>query len=194
VRPDASWAEEEIFVNFVVLLLYAFREGEVSLGVLREWLMECMQRFPYNAAVFLVFVQMEDRHGLSHRVRAYWEGMWERGATTSQNAAAWLGPSPSIVTIMVRFELRRNCVPRAVGVLERALQKRETRHCAVLWRLLMDVLVGAGKVRNVDAARLLNSAAACRAARVCWCTRPLHVSLNLDVSLDVTCGARLIDR
>ena len=26
----------------------------------------------YNAVVFLVFVQLEDRHGLSHRVRAYW--------------------------------------------------------------------------------------------------------------------------
>ena len=45
-RPNASWAEEEILVNFVLLLLYAFREGELSLGALRGWLLEVRARFP----------------------------------------------------------------------------------------------------------------------------------------------------
>jgi hypothetical protein len=45
-RADASWAEEEILVNFVLLLLYAFGSGEVTLGGVREWLLRVMFRFP----------------------------------------------------------------------------------------------------------------------------------------------------
>jgi hypothetical protein len=39
-RVDASWAEEEIYINVVVLLLYALREGRATLGLVRQWLCE----------------------------------------------------------------------------------------------------------------------------------------------------------
>jgi hypothetical protein len=113
-------------VNFVLLLLYAFREGEVSLGALRAWLLEVLASFPRNVIIFLLFVQLEDRYGLSHRVRSYWEATWEGGeAAAASKAAAAVGPGPSLVLVMVRFELRRQCCPRALTILERALQVRE---------------------------------------------------------------------
>ena len=78
-RADASWAEEELYVNFLLLLLYAMRQSLVTLGGLREWLCEAMHRFPYNAVMFMVFVHVEERFGLSHRVRWHWERTWEGG-------------------------------------------------------------------------------------------------------------------
>ena len=39
-----------------------------------------MDQFPRNAVVFNLFVQTEERYGLSHRVRSYWQRAWERYA------------------------------------------------------------------------------------------------------------------
>ena len=36
-----------------------------------------MERFPHNAVVFKVFVELEARYGLTHRVRMHWESMWQ---------------------------------------------------------------------------------------------------------------------
>ena len=36
-----------------------------------------MERFPHNAVVFKVFVELEARYGLTHRVRTHWESMWQ---------------------------------------------------------------------------------------------------------------------
>jgi hypothetical protein len=38
---------------------------------------QVMERFPHNAVVFKVFVELEARYGLAHRVRTHWESMWQ---------------------------------------------------------------------------------------------------------------------
>ena len=45
---------------------------------------QIMARFPNNAVVFKVFVELEERYGLSHRVRTHWERMWHGPARNAQ--------------------------------------------------------------------------------------------------------------
>jgi len=141
-KEGASWAEEECYMGMFSLLMFHSKHFALPPGDMRRFLQRALAKYPCNGIFFRAFVMLEERFGLSHTVRAHWEKTWD---TSAEKDPSIPGPPPSIVLEMISFEIRRGCAQRARGVLERALQRAETKHIPLLWRAYMDLEVDNGR-------------------------------------------------
>jgi len=141
-KEGSSWAEEECYMGMLSLLMFHSQHFALPPGEMRRFLNRALAKYPCNGVFFRAFVMLEERFGLSHTIRAHWEKTWD---TSAEKDPSMPGPPPSIVLEMIRFEIRRGCPQRARGVLERALQRAETKHIPLLWRAYMDLEVDNGR-------------------------------------------------
>jgi len=135
-RHGASWAHEEVLLSTLSVLLHHQQTNILPPALLRGFINEATKLFPFNALFFDALLRLESLNGVLHRVRGAWERVWEVPESADPFGP---GPPPSILLLMVEFEVSRGHLRRGIGILERALQRRETRQSALVWRHYIDL-------------------------------------------------------